>query len=230
MVLALPLMFTLKPRLPTSGAHASPKMDISFMKDRLFWIMQSVNTIQALGYFLPINYLPSIAEALGLNSTLGSLTTTFINLAMVFGCVIVGSLSDRFDVNTVMVGVSVGTAISVFTVLGFTTSIAPLFIFSVLYGLTASAYSTTWGGIIKEVQKVHEATDANVLFGLLAAGRGIGSVISGPLSESLLESSKGFNGNATSAYGSQYGPIIIFSGVTAFLGGVSWCFRRAGVI
>ncbi|CAK3936261.1 related to monocarboxylate transporter [Lecanosticta acicola] len=49
-----------------------------------------------MGYFLPINYLPSIAEALGLNSTLGFLTTAFIKLAMVFGCIIVGALGDRF--------------------------------------------------------------------------------------------------------------------------------------
>jgi hypothetical protein len=96
--------------------------------------------------------------------------------------------------------------------------------------LTAAAYSTSWGGVIRELQQKHERTDANVVFGLLAMGRGVGSIISGPLSETLVDESKSIHGAAISAYGSEYGSIIIFSGCTAFAGGLAWFVRRAGFI
>lgn len=186
--------------------------------------------VEALGYFLPPNYLPSIAEAVGISSTLGSLTVLFVNLASVFGCVAVGVLVDRFDVTTVLLGVSGGAAITVFCVLGFGTSIAPIYLFSLLYGCTAGAYSTNWGGMIKDIKKQHEATDVNVVFGLLAAGRGIGAVVSGPLSESLLKGSHFLKDGAHSTYTSEYGPLIVFSGCTAVVGGLSWFVRKAGFI
>ncbi|KAK4622274.1 MFS transporter asaE [Fulvia fulva] len=229
-VLASPLLFVLKPRLPVSAAQASPRIDPSFLRSPLFWVLQAANTSQALGYFLPINYLPTIAEALGLSSTLGSLTTTLINTAMVFGCIGVGTLVDRFDVTKVLLILSVIATITVFAILGVTTSVAPLFVFSVMYGLTASAYSTSWAGMIRDIQRKHDGADANLVFGLFAAGRGVGSIISGPLSEALLEKSKGFSEAAGSTYGSEYGPIIIFSGCTAVAGGLSWFVRRAGLI
>jgi MFS family permease len=153
-----------------------------------------------------------------------------VNLGLVFGCVGVGSLVDRFDVTTVMLVVGTISSIAVFCILGFTTYIAPLYVFSLLYGMTAGAYSTNWGGIIKEIQKNDEGTDANLVFGLLAAGRGVGSIISGPLSESLLADGKVWMDTASSAYSSEYGPIIIFSGCTALVGGFSWFARRAGII
>ncbi|KAF7195815.1 MFS transporter asaE [Pseudocercospora fuligena] len=225
-----PLIFFLKPRVPIGASTISPRIDISFLRHRLFWVFEIFNIVQALGYFLPMNYLPSIAEALNLNSTLGSLTVLAVNLGSVFGCLSVGALVDRFEVTTVILGVSFLSGLAVLVVLGFSITIAPLFIFSLLYGLTASAYSTSWGGVIKKVQRRHEGTDANLVFGLLAAGRGVGSIISGPLSESLLASQRMWQNAATSAYSSQYGPIIIFSGTTALVGGLSWFVRKAGIL
>lgn len=229
-VLSAPLIFLLKPRLPVSATHVSPRLDVSFLRKPLFWTFEIFNTVQALGYFLPVNYLPSIAENFGLSATLGSLTVLMVNLGLVFGCVGVGSLVDRFDVTTVMLVVGAISSIAVFCILGFTTYTAPLYVFSLMYGMSAGAYSTNWGGMIKEIQKVDDRTDANLVFGLLAAGRGVGSIISGPLSESLLADGKIWRDSASSAYASEYGPIIIFSGCTALVGGFSWFVRRAGVI
>lgn len=203
---------------------------MAFFKSPFFWTLQLFNTIQALGYFLPTNYLPTIAESLGLGRTLGSLTILCVNLTGIFGCIAVGALVDRFDVTLVLLGQGLLSCIAVFIALGFTTSVAPLFVFSLLYGLTAAAYSTSWGGIIRELQKKHENTDANVVFGMLALGRGVGSIISGPLSETLVDESKSLHEAAVSAYGSEYGNIIIFSGCTAFAGGLAWFVRRAGFI
>ncbi|KAF2206333.1 hypothetical protein CERZMDRAFT_115779 [Cercospora zeae-maydis SCOH1-5] len=228
--LSLPLIFILKPRLPISATHIAPPVQTTFLRHRLFWALQLFNGIQALGYFLPMNYLPTIAEEFGVNRTLGSLTVVLINMGAVIGCIVVGALVDRFNTMTVMLAVSALAGSSVLIVLGFTIAVPPLFIFSVVYGLTASAYSSHWGGLIREVQKKHDGTDANLIFGLLAAGRGVGSIISGPLSESLLMGSRVWEDGAVSAYSSEYGTIIIFSGCTALLGGGSWFMRKAGII
>jgi hypothetical protein len=70
--------------------------------------------------------------------------------------------------------------------------------------------------------------DTGLVFGLLAGGRGIGNVISGPLSTVLLQSgslgdSSGLSGNT--GYETQYGTLILFTGITALFGGWSWMWR-----
>lgn len=66
-----------------------------------------------------------------------------------------------------------------------------------------------------------------MIFGLLAAGRGIGSVLSGPLSEALLQG-KPWAGDASLGYRTGYGGLIVFTGFSAALGSVSWVGRRLG--
>ena len=87
--------------------------------------------------------------------------------------------------------------------------------------------STSYTGIIREVQKQARGTEAGMLFGLLSAGRGVGSVLSGPLSEALL-SGKPWAEEAALGYGTGYEGLIVFTGVSAMLGGVSWMVRRVG--
>ncbi len=66
------------------------------------------------------------------------------------------------------------------------------------------------------------------LMGVFAAGRGIGAVASGPLSEVLL---KGVTRVASPTstefgYGTQYGVLIVFTGVSALAGIVAFGARR----
>ena len=69
--------------------------------------------------------------------------------------------------------------------------------------------------------------ELGMVFGLLAAGRGIGSVVSGPLSEALL-SDQPWSRQARLGYETEYGPLIVFTGISAMFGGFSWVGRRAG--
>lgn len=84
--------------------------------------------------------------------------------------------------------------------------------------------------MIKDVQKKSTTADSNVVFGFLAAGRGIGATISGPLSEALIVGGDGLLRKAHFGYGGKYGTVIIFSGCTALFGGFSWIARRVGLI
>jgi hypothetical protein len=72
-----------------------------------------------------------------------------------------------------------------------------------------------------------ESADIGSLLGVISAGRGVGAVVSGPLSEALL-SGKPWQGDAGLGYGSGYGGLIVFTGVTATVGGVGFLGRRLG--
>ncbi|KAK8008615.1 hypothetical protein PG991_011166 [Apiospora marii] len=78
-------------------------------------------------------------------------------------------------------------------------------------------------------KKKYGPVDTSMVFAWLAAGRGIGNVVSGPLSEGLLDGLP-WLGQAAGGYGSGYGGLIVFTGVTAILGGGSYIWKRAGVL
>lgn len=229
-LLMAPLLAFVKPRLPIPAASAARRIDVAFLRSPLFWTLQTFNIVQGTGYFLPSNYLPTYAQSLGISSRLGSLTLVLTNLATVFGCIIVGALVDKFDVINVLLGISIGASAAVLAVWGLSTTLPILCVFALLYGLTAGSYSTAWTGMIKDVQKRSATSDANVIFGFLAAGRGIGATVSGPLSELLINAGHAMHKDASFGYGSKYGTLIIFSGCTALVGGSSWIARRIGLI
>lgn len=79
------------------------------------------------------------------------------------------------------------------------------------------------------MKKIDDRAEAGLVFGLLAAGRGIGSVGSGPLSEALL-SNRPWVGDAFLGYGTGYGGLIVFTGVSAMLGGMGWIGKRVGCV
>lgn len=73
---------------------------------------------------------------------------------------------------------------------------------------------------MKTLRNNEQTTDSTMVFAVLIAGRGIGNVACGPMSEALIR--VGEIGN-TGLYASKYGPLVLFTGISAALGGVS-CF------
>ncbi|KAJ6013115.1 hypothetical protein N7499_012279 [Penicillium canescens] len=217
MILIAPVIYFVKPRIPTSQTASKIRpFDLSFIWTRSFMIYQVCNTVEALGFFLPAVYLPSQARSLGVTGPLASLTVILFNLASIGGCVVMGMLVDKHHATTCILLSSVGTALSVFLIWGFSVSIAPLYVFCIVYGLFAGSFTSTWTAITRETQKNNERADMSMIFGILETGRGIGNIASGFLSEALIA-----HGASISAYafGSTYGNIIIFTGVTALFGG-----------
>ena len=100
-----------------------------------------------------------------------------------------------------------------------------LYTFSLVWGLFGGGFSATWAGYANAIKKGHPTghIDVGLLISLIAAGRGVGAVITGPLSEKLLEI--GWEGHASFAYGSGYGGLIVFSGVIAAFSGTA-CIGR----
>lgn len=176
---------------------------------------------------LPNIWLPTYARSLGLSAVAGTVTVALFNATSVFGTVIMGSLTDKMHVTSVIFIASMGATFSVLVVWGLSASLPLLCLFSVIYGLTAGGFSSTWTGVIREVRKNDERADLGLVFSLLGAGRGIGSVMSGVLSEALIRD-QAWKGEAELGYGTGFGPLIVFTGISALLGGTSWLGRRVG--
>lgn len=64
-----------------------------------------------------------------------------------------------------------------------------------------------------------------MVFSFLCLGRGVGNVASGPVSEALMKLG---NVGGSGLYATQYGSLVIWTGVSAALGGVSIIGRRVG--
>ncbi|KAG8532711.1 uncharacterized protein KY384_002588 [Bacidia gigantensis] len=215
--MAGPLLFFVKARIPVSRSTYPRRVSFAFLKSSSFWVLEIGNILQGMGFFMPNIYLPTYARTIGLSSVDGALTVALFNTTSVFGTIIIGSLTDHFHVTSVILIATVGATASVFLFWGFSGSLPLLCIFSLIYGLFGGGYSSTWSGITQEIRKQDEKAELGVVFGLLAAGRGVGSVISGPLSEALV-AGRPWSGEAALGYGSGFGPLIVFTGISMILG------------
>ncbi|KAJ5948565.1 MFS monocarboxylate transporter [Penicillium verhagenii] len=218
-VLAAPFLYFHRPRLPISKKIAHHRLNARFLRDPVFLIYQACNTLEAFGFFLPAIYLPTFARSIGASELLASLTVTALNLASVFGSISMGHLSDRCHALKCIAISTVGTVLSIFLLWGFSTNIAVVMVFSVAYGVFAGSFSATWSGMIRDVQNVDRSSDATIVFSVIAFGRGIGNVVSGPFSEFLLRADS-WKGQAGGAYGTEFGLLIVCTGLTALASGL----------
>ncbi|ELR03521.1 hypothetical protein VC83_03396 [Pseudogymnoascus destructans] len=226
-VISAPLIYFLRARIPPSQASQPVRQGLGFLRTKTFWLLQMGLTMESLGYFIPSIYLPTFARSLGYSPSIGTLLVALVNAASVPSTILLGMLIDRFHVTTVVIISTVGAVLSVFLFWGFSDALPLLIVFSILYGLFAGGFVTTISGIVKAVKGLDETTDVGILLGILSAGRGIGAVASGPLSEALL-SSRPWQGKASLGYGTGYGGLIVFTGITAAVGGVSFLGKRLG--
>ncbi|PVH87663.1 MFS general substrate transporter [Cadophora sp. DSE1049] len=224
--LCTPLIYFIKPRLPTaSPPPPRKKPSYAFLFKPTYLILQASNILESLGFFLPAIYLPTYATYLHLSPRIGTLLISLLNLFSVVGAIVLGHLCDKMHVSHVIAISTFGSTFSIFILWGPAKEVARLIIFAMMYGAFAGGYSALWAGMMKEIQKVKgcEEVGMGVLMGVFAAGRGIGAVVSGPLSEVLLNKSVG----GVSGFKSEYGALIVFTGASAFAGGVGWLVTRS---
>ncbi|THW31083.1 putative MFS monocarboxylate transporter [Aureobasidium pullulans] len=229
-ILATPAMFFLKGRLPVHHASTGPqKVEIGFLKDPAFWIFLSGNIIQGLGYFLPTYYMPSFARAVGLKPIAGTIAVSLTNVSTMLGSVIAGWFVDRYHVTTGVNICILGTSISIFLFWGFAIYAPMLYIFAISYGIFAGGFASTWAGVIAPLRHKCPNVETGMVVTLFAAGKGLGSVISGPLSGALVDAD-GWSGRGGFAWGSGYGLLILFTGCTAAAQIVGWFGKQAGFV
>lgn len=145
------------------------------------------------------------------------------NGAQVIGQVVLGWVSDWINV-FLLLGVStLGSA----AIAGFlwypATAFGHIVAFSILFGLFAGGYSVLWPRFIAVLTQ-NPATSL-WLYGLLAFQRGLGNIVSGPISIALFKHSAKHAESDKSP--KAYKTLIIFVVVClsiSSLGGLSYCF------
>ena len=236
LVLTLPLAFFIKPRLPQSATTHIKPFNLGFTLSRTFMLHQAANIIQGLGFFIPSIYLPTYARSLGAGTFTSALTLLLVNVASTVGCLAMGSMTDYLHVTTCLMVAGVGSGLGTFLLWGFASSLPLLFVYCIVYGLFAGPYTSTWTGIMKQVTTEMGSSsrrgggttfDPTMVIGVLSSGRGIGNILSGPLSQVLVKGMP-WKGEAVAGYGSGYGPLIAFTGITALIGGSTVICRHVG--
>jgi MFS family permease len=145
------------------------------------------------------------------------LSVSLLNAATTFGLIFTGLLVDRFHISTVLFISAIGSAMSVFLLWGLAVKEPVLYAFAIVYGVFAGGYTASWSGSAVEIRNDYPEAEVAVIMGVLAAGRGFGCMLSGPLSEGLLRIGNEPSGLGF-AYGTKFRSLIIFTGITMLFG------------
>lgn len=218
-VIGGPSAYLMKNRLPITHTNRVRPVDLSFVKKTPFWFFEAGNIMASLAYFLPMLWIPSFAASQNFPSISGPLALCLLNIAACGGYLLQGMLVDRYHVTVAICMATVGSVIAILVFWGLTQSQAMLYIFAVLWGLSGGGFAANWSGCAKAMRTSDRSLDTGLVIGFMCMGKGIASLIAGPISEQLLQATH--KSGAEFAYGSQYAGIIVFAGVTAMLGGTA---------
>jgi predicted MFS family arabinose efflux permease len=221
-VLTGPMIPFFKGRLPPAERSALAKTDWSFWKKPIFWVYSVSNLAQGLGFFFPSLYLPSYATSVGLSSTQGALLLALMNVAQMLGQFTFGILSDKLPVNLLILISTIVPAVASLALWGLAHSLAPLIMFSLIYGFFGYGYVSL---------RVHmgtaittDPTAALATFSIFCFGQGVGNILAGPISAGLLTQVV-----KPRDYGAlRYRSVVIFTGcamVVSALSVGSWYVR-----
>ncbi|RKK79416.1 hypothetical protein BFJ69_g4844 [Fusarium oxysporum] len=224
--MTLPTLVFIKPRIPLHTQVQVQPLSFRFLRHTSFWMMQAGVIIQSLGYLMPSTYLASYASTIGLPSITGPILLALFSVASVPGGIVHGMLGDKFSATKAVTIASIGSALPIWLLWGLSLDLANLVVFVIVYGFFAGGFSSTWSNMSTDIQKDDSAADSALIFGMLMGGRGIGFVTAGPLSGALLQAKAHLSSEAL-GYATQYGPMIICTGVTAVFG--AWAPMWKGI-
>ncbi|KUL88732.1 hypothetical protein ZTR_05124 [Talaromyces verruculosus] len=205
------------------------KIPWHFLKHRSIYFYSIAIIFQSSGYGIPQSYLSTYARDVTLLSqTSGTLMLALFNAPGIIASSFFGWLSDnkkiRLSAQTVSAIPPVACAIFTFFFWGLTTpgNLGLLLVFSMTFGFFSSGYSATWGGMLKQMEREsaerNEAVDPGMLYGLLNGVRGIGYASGGLAGVGLLNAGT-ISASPRFGYGTSYGPLILFTGLSSLLGG-----------
>ncbi|KAG8686256.1 hypothetical protein FRC09_014254 [Ceratobasidium sp. 395] len=219
-----------KGRLPSSALDIPNRPDWSFLRDPKFVILVFGNFLQGLGNFIPPLWLPTFATDMGMSVTAGSLIVSLMNASGIPGSVILGHFADKYDLRIIMLVSILGSSLSVLLLWGLSSSLPPLLAFALIYGCLAAPFSSLWPKFCSVVSnKPHHTTQ---LIGIFVGSRGIGNVLAGPISTSLLHMRLvGSHDSPTYGYYLKgYGPLILFTGIIIFTSMVGTLYSGLGKV
>lgn len=147
-----------------------------------------------------------------------------LSISQVLGQLSFGYLSDhRLNLNLLIIISTLVSAIASLALWGSARSLAVLILFSFVYGSSGSGYVAMWARAGSAVS--NEPTAALATFSLFCFAKGVGNVVAGPISASLIRPM-----TEVESYGlMKYKAIILFTGA-CMLGStvsvVAWYLRQ----
>ncbi|KAJ0417355.1 major facilitator superfamily domain-containing protein [Aspergillus carlsbadensis] len=214
----------------------------SFLRHKSIYFYSVAIIFQSSGYGIPQTYLSTYAkDILLLSQTSGTLMLALFNVPGIIASLFFGWLSDthriKISSQTISAIPPLICALATFLLWGLTTqgNITLLILFSLTFGFFSGGYSATWGGMLKQMEhesaERNEAVDPGMLYGVLNGVRGVGYASGGFAGVELLRLGK-VVAERHFGYGTQYGGLIVFTGVSSLLGGwvVLWRGWPRGVL
>ncbi|KAH7907855.1 MFS general substrate transporter [Hygrophoropsis aurantiaca] len=200
-VVLLPFLPFVKERLPMSRDRApQPKWSRSAINNPAFWFILVANTVHGLGFFVPYVWLPTFATALGANSTEASLTLALLNVCVSLSGVFCGILGDKINPWVLATCSASFATFAIFILWGLAAnSLGGLIAFGVLFGLIGGGWTAMWASLIKPMA-AEDPEVATTLFGYLFLSRGLGNILSTPISTALIIGSASLDESTSSAH------------------------------
>jgi len=231
LVLIAVALLVLKPRLPAALNVRRYRPRLSFTLKPLFLAYCLANIVLGLGTYLPGIYLPSYARSVGFSEVVATTSVSLLNVGTLLGSVAGGALTDRWSPKKVITVSALASMSGAALLWGFSASSPLLVFFGLNHGFFMGCTTATWPGVIGEIVERDTTLTAepSMIFGLFVAGRGIGNVASGPLSQSLLHLPI-LSRALSYGYGTMYGSMILFSACTMAAGGLGAVIDSMGLI
>lgn len=223
------LLIPTHPSKVSIHATRARKIPWTFLRYRSIYFYSLAIIFQSSGYGIPQTYLNTYAKGVVLLSqTSGTLMLALFNAPGIIASSFFGWLSDNKRIQLSAQSVSaippICCAVATFLFWGLTTqgNIALLIVFSMTFGFFSGGYSATWGAMLKQMEREsaerNEAVDPGMIYGLLNGVRGIGYASGGFAGMKLLNT-RALLASQRFGYGTSYGPLIVFTGLSSLLGG-----------
>ena len=191
----------------------------------IFYIFAMANLFHGFAYYLPFIYLPSYTTSLGYDPTRGAYLLAAANFAQIFGEIGFGKLSDHVNVHCLVLTCSLVSAVATLGLWGFARSLVRLSWFALIFGTFGSGLISLWA----RMGTFFGQADAQMIYSVMSFGRGLGVIISGAISPSLLAAAPKRAEDALVRYGNgEYLGIVLFvgisMGISALMGlvGLDW--------
>ncbi|KAJ8080187.1 hypothetical protein PM082_017017 [Marasmius tenuissimus] len=187
--LLLPVLPFAKGRLPELRSRVTgpePRGTArGWLRKQTFWLIICVNTLQGFGHFVPILWMPSFATALQIKPAKASIALSMLNGSSFLSGLALGYLSDKWSPWLLAVTSLAFTSLVTFVLWGiFSTTFGGLLAFGIVYGLLAGGWSSLWSSFIRPFVR-DDPKVVTLIFGYLGLSRGIGNILSTPISSAL---------------------------------------------
>ena len=180
----------------------------------------------------------AFGTSLGLTSTKGSLSLTLFNVFGNVSCFVVGYMSDKYDIWLLTLSSLVLSCLSTFILWGICSySLSGILAYSSIYGAVAGGFSSLWSASVRPIASEYhtfvlypsadfvttedDSSLSTTLVGYMFLTRGIGNIVSTPISTALQQvhsiQSRSVHHTGFSVAGGRYQEMIIYTG-TCFAG------------